>query len=360
MGISSCHLKPVEDEEVSAKEAMPEAKETPEVAPVVTDVVDENEIKRYNDYIDAVYRRMNAALRAKLMDPMELNLDAKDARKAKKKDKKDSAKRVTREADEEIVEVEEAEDEDEVDRMGEVEVEKKKNKRKNKNKKKDRDGDDDGEMEKKKKAKKNKKSKKDKKSSKKEKKEKRAEKRARKAAKKQERKAAKNSEEGEELSRERRNKQSKGRGSSRKQKKRDSDEGKAKGSLSGIATLRRSGAVEITVEEDHKIISSEFTVGPLQLEVSKSFGEAKERQVKTAKASTDVMKGVMVLKVKADGSAHVKKVVFKKPDHVDVSGSLSAKERKSETQLRNSFNRSRGLAAQKILKTARYVLKNTE
>merc|ERR1712026_128604 len=358
MGISSCHLKPVEDEEVSAKEAMPEAKETPEVAPVVTDVVDENEIKRYNDYMDAVYRRMNAALRAKLMDPMELNLDAKDARKAKKKDKKDSAKRVTREADEEIVEVEEAEDEDEVDRMGElddeeaqgaevdrmgeVEVEKKKNKRKNKNKKKDRDGDDDGEMEETKK------------------KEKRAEKRARKAAKKQEREAAKNSEEGEDLSRERRNKQSKGRGSSRKQKKRDSDEGKAKGSLSGIATLRRSGAVEITVEEDHKIISSEFTVGPLQLEVSKSFGEAKERQVKTAKASTDVMKGVMVLKVKADGSAHVKKVVFKKPDHVDVSGSLSAKERKSETQLRNSFNRSRGLAAQKILKTARYVLKNTE
>jgi len=379
--ISSCHLKPVEDEEVSAKEAMPEAKETPEVAPVVTDVVDENEIKRYNDYMDAVYRRMNAALRAKLMDPMELKLDAKDARKAKKKDKKDSAKRVTREADEEIVEVEEEEDEDEVDRMGElddeeaqdaevdrmgeVEVEKKKNKRKNKNKKKDRDGDDEGEMEetkKKKKAKKNKKSKdkKEKKSSKKEKKEKRAEKRARKAARKQEREAAKNSEEGEELSRERRNKQSKGRGSSRKQKKRDSDEGKAKGSLSGIATLRRSGAVEITVEEDHKIISSEFTVGPLQLEVSKSFGEAKERQVKTAKASTDVMKGVMVLKVKADGSAHVKKVVFKKPDHVDVSGSLSAKERKSETQLRNSFNRSRGLAAQKILKTARYVLKNTE
>merc|ERR1712079_828144 len=238
--------------------------------------------------------------------------------------------------------------------MGEVEVEKKKNKRKNKNKKKDRRGDDEGEVEetkKKKKAKKNKKSKdkKEKKSSKKEKKEKRAEKRARKAARKQEGEAAKNSEEGEELSRERRNKQSKGRGSSRKQKKRDSDEGKAKGSLSGIATLRRSGAVEITVEEDHKIISSELTVGPLQLEVSKSFGEAKERQVKTAKASTDVMKGVMV-----------KKVVFKKPDHVDVSGSLSAKERKSETQLRNSFNRSRGLAAQKILKTARYVLKNTE
>jgi len=385
--VSSCHLMPVEEEEAIGKEVILEARETPTEDLADTSAgagagVDENEIKKYNDYMDAVYRRMNAALRAKLMDPMELNLDAREERKEKKKNKKDSAKRVTREADEEIMEAEEVESEDEVDRMGELdeeddktgevekEKEKKTNRRKNrKNKKKERQNDDDGEMEenkKKKKANKNKKSKerKEKKSKKerKSKKEKRAEKRAKKAAKKQEREAAKNNEEGDEspsLSRERRNKQSKGRGS-KKQKRKDSADGKARGSLSGIATLRRSGAVEITEEEDHKIISSEFTVGPLQLEVSKSFGEAKERQVKTAKASTDVMKGVMVLKVKADGSAHVKKVVFKKPDHVDVSGSLSAKERKSETQLRNSFNRSRGLAAQKILKTARYVLKNTE
>merc|ERR1711953_671132 len=281
----------------------------------------------------------------------------KDERKGKKKNKKDSAKRVTREAGKEIMEAEELENEDEVDRVGELddevdrigeveEVKKKKtNVRKNgKNKKKDRQDDDDGEMEEKKKKKKS------------------AKKKAKKAARKQEREAAKKNQEEDEstsLSRERRNKQSKGRGS-KKQKKRDSDDGKARGSLSGIATLRRSGPVETTEEEDHMIISSEFTVGPLQLEVSKSFGEAKERKVKTAKASTDVMKGVMVLKVKTDGSAHVKKVVFKKPEHVDVSGSLSAKERKSETQLRNSFNRSRGLAAQKILKTARYVLKNTE
>merc|ERR1712183_998611 len=91
-----------------------------------------------------------------------------------------------------------------------------------------------------------------------------------KAAKKQEREAMKKNQEEDEptsLSRERRNKQSKG---SRKQKRKESDEGKARGSLSGIATLRRSGPVEITEEEDHKIISSEFTVGPLQLEVSKS------------------------------------------------------------------------------------------
>merc|ERR1712079_358666 len=35
----------------------------------------EDEVSRFNNYIDAIYRRMNAALRAKMMDPMTLNLD---------------------------------------------------------------------------------------------------------------------------------------------------------------------------------------------------------------------------------------------------------------------------------------------
>merc|ERR1712242_326011 len=74
---------------------------------------DPQEIARFNNYMDAIYRRMNAALRAKLMDPMVLNMNAKVA----KKDKKDKKKRVERSADLE----EDDEEEDEVDRMGEVE-----------------------------------------------------------------------------------------------------------------------------------------------------------------------------------------------------------------------------------------------
>merc|ERR1711915_463445 len=37
-------------------------------------VEDPAEIDRFNNYMDAVYRRMNAAVRAKMMDPMVLNL----------------------------------------------------------------------------------------------------------------------------------------------------------------------------------------------------------------------------------------------------------------------------------------------
>merc|ERR1712020_616596 len=108
------------------------------------------------------------------------------------------------------------------------------------------------------------------------------------------------------------------KGGSKARQQRKEEETKSMGSLAGIATLRRSGDVVVGDEESHKIVTSAFTVGPLQLEVSKTYGEGKARTVRTAKASTDVMSGTMVLKVKPDGSAHVKKVVFKKPEQVDV------------------------------------------
>merc|ERR1712045_983256 len=58
----------------------------------------EEEVARFNNYIDAIYRRMNAALRAKMMDPMTLNLDDKQ-QKARKPNKPRSLGR--READDE-------------------------------------------------------------------------------------------------------------------------------------------------------------------------------------------------------------------------------------------------------------------
>merc|ERR1711881_698190 len=121
-----------------------------------------------------------------------------------------------------------------------------------------------------------------------------------------------------ELSREKRTKQSKEKHEKnmKKKNKKDGEEGKAVGSLSGIATMRRSGDVTVLEDDSHTLVTSLSTVGPLRLEVTKSLGHGKARTVKTAKATTDLMTGVMVLKVKPDGSAHVKKVVFKKPEHV--------------------------------------------
>jgi len=137
----------------------------------------------------------------------------------------------------------------------------------------------------------------------------------------------------------------------------DMRDAKTLGSLAGIASLRRSGDVVVQDVEDHKVITSTFTVGPLSLEVSKTYKNGKSKSVRTAKAVTEVMYGTMQLKVKLDGSAHVKKVVFKNPESVEVAGSVTDSRQRSDTYLRNSVKRMRPLAAQKILKTARYVLR---
>jgi len=346
------------------------------------------EVARFNNYMDAVFRRMNAALRAKLMDPMELNLNQKTKKEDDKKDNKEKKKKREKRDVDELEEVEEEEEEktmeESVDRMGTADKKKKMNKDKNKEMKDKKNKKKKGEVKNKNK-KKGEKNNNKKKGGKKEKDPKvKAQKQAERQKKREEKRAMKKKEKDArksgELSREQRSKQSKekheknGKKKDRKEKKnpketgtknkarenkKSEEEAKSMGSLSGIATLRRSGDVSVEDDETHKVVTSVFTVGPLQLEVSKSLGHGKARTVKTAKATTDVMTGVMVLKVKPDGSAHVKKVVFKKPEHVDVTGSISDKKERSQNILKNSFNRSRPLAAQKILKTARYVLKGS-
>merc|ERR1712042_429647 len=87
---------------------------------------DPDEVAKYNTYMDAVYRRMNAALRAKLMDPMELNLDSKQKKNPRnsKKDKSGGKSRNSRavEDDEEPQDDEkelvEDDNEEGIDRLG--------------------------------------------------------------------------------------------------------------------------------------------------------------------------------------------------------------------------------------------------
>merc|ERR1711899_515177 len=78
----------LDDEEEEQTNLVDEESDNEEDVEAVSST-DPQEIARFNNYMDAIYRRMNAALRAKLMDPMVLNMNAKVA----KKDKKDKKKR---------------------------------------------------------------------------------------------------------------------------------------------------------------------------------------------------------------------------------------------------------------------------
>merc|ERR1712223_767185 len=314
------------------------------------------EIERFNAYQDAVLRRINAALKAKLMDPMVLNLNGKKSKKSKKERKAKGLKKGKREGksltedDEEVEEVEEVEEEEEA---GEERAMKKKEKKK-------------GGMKGKGKKKKN--NNKGGKLSAEEKKAKAEEKKARTEARKSKHKDRKNKKHGgknkggkkgkdeEMLARSRRNKHSRSDKKGKKEKE-DFTEGKTLATLSGIATLRRTGDVEVMNAENHKIVKSKFNVGPLQLEVKKTVGKGKGRSVKTAKAITEKLSGKIVIKVKPDGTSHVRSVVFMKPEEVDVRGTLGDKKR-SDLFLKRSIGQVRPVAAQRVLKMARYVMKS--
>merc|ERR1719468_920416 len=135
---------------------------------------------------------------------------------------------------------------------------------------------------------------------------------------------------------------------------------KEMGSLSGIASLKRHGDVKVYKNsEGHEIIHSEFFIGPLSLEVTKSTnGNGKSKNVKVARAVTEKLKGKMVIKVKSDGSATVRSVHFEKPQQVNVRGSLNMKTNESKNLAEKSYARLRPVAAQRLLKIAKSLVRN--
>jgi len=410
------------DDVSSADESTEDAENTKKV---VDDVA---EITRFNNYMDAVYRRMNAAVRAKMMDPMVLNLSGDKAGKksaAKKSEKKDKKKRKARnlegddtademevsanvEEDDDAVmedadaaEVYETEDES-VGRKMTKPDKKKKSPKANKGAAKNKQAKGKltaaerkvnraekkrlrkaGLAERKKNKKANakmgdKKEKKNKKEKKEKKEKKNSETRESRSKRNKNTKNTKNEKEGKHKKNENQGKHHKNEKEAKNNKnakqgkhnknakegkkdakaKKNDFSGKSMGSLAGIATLRRSGDVTLLDEGSFKVVKSEFSIGPLQLEVSKTFGSGKSRSVKTAKAVTEQLIGKITLKVKPDGSAHVKSVSFKKPENVEVRGSLGDQKKRSDNYLKQSVGKVRPMAAQRLLKMARYVLKS--
>jgi len=264
----------------------------------LTEITDKKLHKKYNALVDDVYKGMNERLKSGGMDPMVLNINKARANLDKQQKKKEENKAL-RKAVHGVEKREVVEDEESADEAIQIKDSKHENKTKYQ---------------------KNKKNKKDYLLNKK--------------------KETKN-----------RNKDNKREGKSQKREM---------GSLSGIASLKRDGDVSVyRNQEGTDIIKSEFTLGPLSLEVTKTDGGVgKAQNIKIARAVTEKLKGKMVIKVKSDGSTHVKSVKFEKPQQVDVRGSLGLKKEESSELATQSINKIRPVAAQRLLKIARSIIRN--
>ena len=90
-----------------------------------------------------------------------------------------------------------------------------------------------------------------------------------------------------------------------------------------MSSLKRSGDVSIFIHENYRTIQCPFALGPLELKVSKTVGEGKTARTKSATATTDLMLGLMDLKIdRKSGQAEITDVFFDEPGGVDLKGSL--------------------------------------
>ena len=100
--------------------------------------------------------------------------------------------------------------------------------------------------------------------------------------------------------------------------------------LHGMSSLNRTGDVLIFFHESgERTVQCPFSLGPLELVVSKSVASPPGKRVKrrSAKAVTELMLGLMDIRVDpsaaaGSGKAEITDVIFDEPGGVDVQGSL--------------------------------------
>lgn len=90
---------------------------------------------------------------------------------------------------------------------------------------------------------------------------------------------------------------------------------RARGTLYGLATLRRQGNVRVNPSADYITVRSNFVLGPLVLKVEKAFGKGTKRELKSATATTTQMIGRVNLRI-VNGAATLHSIKVQQPKQV--------------------------------------------
>lgn len=90
---------------------------------------------------------------------------------------------------------------------------------------------------------------------------------------------------------------------------------RARGTLYGLATLRRQGNVRVNPMADFITVRSNFVLGPLVLKVEKAFGKGTKRELKSATATTTQMIGRINLRI-VNGAATLHSIKVQQPKQV--------------------------------------------
>lgn len=91
---------------------------------------------------------------------------------------------------------------------------------------------------------------------------------------------------------------------------------RARATLYGLSSLKRSGDVSVNMMSDHTTIRTKFNLGPLILKVEKEFGRATKKELRSATATTAEMSGKLSLRVLHGGAATLHSIRVLQPKQV--------------------------------------------
>lgn len=106
-----------------------------------------------------------------------------------------------------------------------------------------------------------------------------------------------------------------------KKNKPKSTEAKARGTLFGLATIKRDGDVAVNIMANHRTVRANFLLGPLTLRVEKDFGRGAKKEIRSATATTEEMHGKLNLRIVNGGAATLHSIKVLQPKQVRVDSS---------------------------------------
>ncbi|XP_018023102.1 E3 ubiquitin-protein ligase RBBP6 isoform X2 [Hyalella azteca] len=92
-----------------------------------------------------------------------------------------------------------------------------------------------------------------------------------------------------------------------------------KASVSGFSSLLRKGAVEVSQSSSTQRITSDFTLGPVTVDLAREFNDG---EVRKAKSTATTLNGTIVIEVNKNGQAKVARLKISPPSDIKTTGSL--------------------------------------
>lgn len=116
---------------------------------------------------------------------------------------------------------------------------------------------------------------------------------------------------------------------------------RARGSMYGLASLKRVGDVKVLSENDVNTVKSNFILGPLTLKVQKMFLRNNKRELRSATATTSEMRGRITLRI-SNGSATLRSIKVQQPKQVKIltpsNGHFKSNQKTRELVWKKNYN----------------------